>query len=890
MAQADINLQRKNRMSPLYIASQNGNWQAVDFLIKALANVDAVSDTGSSPIFTASQNGHHRVVHLLIKANASANQQLLNGCSPLYAASESGHRQVVGLLIKAQADANLPSRNGCSPLFVASQNGHEQVVKLLIEAGAVVNLQDIEGRSALFISSQQGHHQIVENLIKAEADLNAQDFQGCSPLYIASQQGHSKVALSLIKANADVNQQKHDGVTPLHIASQNGFAEIVEALLEARAEVGLLSESGQSALTAAFHGGHRAVMSLLIKSMGGRIVPNTGSVVSKTGSANFFDELLSGSALVEYRLSQRLSSALCKSGFVDSRAALQSAIADVLQAILQNRRSDKSFVVGSYSEGWGNNLKTLDGRTDSESDIDVMSLIPGRLYHLRGICSADCSDANERVDYINGHVKIPGYASSPATPFHGSSLKPAVDQVDASRLCRYPPIAPLQPDRVIKSNIPQHLLESLRQELLASPCHVVHAASPGQDGEQLRVSTTFLEKRMLRSLSTLQGQLFIVLKYLIKKIISNKYGFNVAGFKSYHAKTITFRMVEETPSELWKPENLLSLVRRSLHMLLDCVESSQTPDNAHGRVMNHFFLCNADIYLKGVEQKGSGVSTVFEKAAVTLKIVIDYLPQLLLQFQSSLKPASNSGRFYFHPFLLLPHFCMSQRPALSSGSLEFHEIYDVVREAIERLSHGDCGKEYQETLTALLARLPDCAFSAREALRIVASLKFGYRSTAKRIIDNCRGHVVSRGIDWSTERTATAATVEFVWRHMKSRDSLWRFCFEFSQRPAFVRELSADISECFPIRMSNYETYFYVNFDALLQSLRLELCGVGDADALDWIRDVARREDADEQELLSAALYSPDSEQVASLTLKLRHLVGPVPAWFLDRLATKWWL
>uniref|UniRef100_A0A1I8GC37 NTP_transf_2 domain-containing protein n=1 Tax=Macrostomum lignano TaxID=282301 RepID=A0A1I8GC37_9PLAT len=195
-------------------------------------------------------------------------------------------------------------------------------------------------------------------------------------------------------------------------------------------------------------------------------------------------------------LSHQLHSALEQSGFTESRAALQSAAADVLQQILRSRLNyDNFFVIGSYSEGWGNSLTTLDGRTDSNSDIDVMCLIPGREYHQRGLC--ECDGAPEQHEFVNGHIQCSGFASNPADATDGCTLRPALDNVSACRLCRYPPIAPLLPNRV--SNIPHSVLEALRKVLTSasSPCHVVHAASPDRGGEELRVSTSFLENRML---------------------------------------------------------------------------------------------------------------------------------------------------------------------------------------------------------------------------------------------------------------------------------------------------------------------------------------------------------------------------------------------------------
>uniref|UniRef100_A0A1I8FXA2 Mab-21 domain-containing protein n=1 Tax=Macrostomum lignano TaxID=282301 RepID=A0A1I8FXA2_9PLAT len=426
---------------------------------------------------------------------------------------------------------------------------------------------------------------------------------------------------------------------------------------------------------------------------------------------------------------------------------IPSRIADVLQQILRSRlRYDDFFIVGSYSEGWGNSLTTLDGRTDANSDIDVMMLLPGREYHQRGLC--ECDGAPEQHEFCERAHSV-------------LRIRPALDDVSACRLCRYPPIAPLQPNRV--SNIPHPVLEALRKALTSasSPCHVVHAASPDRGGEELRVNC------------------FVTLKYLVKKVICHKNGFNQQGLKSYHVKTITFRMVDETPVEQWKKENLVSLTRQSLQMLLDCVEKSReqdrqtpdTPDRSRGRIMNHFFLSDAAIYLKGADKER--VDQHLDGIMSTLRTVIDRLPQLLQQFIGSLRPVSDSGTFYFHPFQILPD--LSPMPLTESSALEYYQIYDV------------------ESLTELIARLPDCALSAREALRALACLKFGYRGTAERVVSSCSGHSVSRGIAWSREKSATEATEEFVMRHLRSRDTAWKFCFQV--RPATETRILARSSE-----------------------------------------------------------------------------------------------
>uniref|UniRef100_A0A1I8HYI3 Mab-21 domain-containing protein n=1 Tax=Macrostomum lignano TaxID=282301 RepID=A0A1I8HYI3_9PLAT len=566
---------------------------------------------------------------------------------------------------------------------------------------------------------------------------------------------------------------------------------------------------------------------------------------------------------VDDKLSKQLHKRLSQAGFVDSRASLQSALGDVLQQILQKRIGNLNivFVVGSYSEGWGNNLVTLNGRTDIESDIDVMQLILGRLYHLRDWCQCREVKISDAVEYRNGHIFVQGFASNPAQTSHGTALRPSVDHVPACRLCCYPSIAPLLPDRASKSHIRSQVLDALRKELETSPCHAVHAASPTKRGEELRLSTTFLERRLLRSLTTLQGQLFVTLKYLVKKVICPR----VNGMKAYHAKTVTFRMLEETAQSEWKPENFVKLLRRALKMLLNSVMKSSIQDkretNKDGEVMEHFFLCDAAIYLKGANSRDA------QEIANVLKDVLENLHQHLNDLMNYVQPTDASGRFAFHPFLILP--ILDHKPVSGKGSIEYHQIYDVVREGICQLCFSDCGAESQEALMKLIGRLPVCARSAREALRALAFLKFEQSDSALKVLTNCEWFRVSRGIDWPERSRVTDATPEFVWKHLKSCDSAWKFCFEFKEIPT-LKFLPKPLSSCCIINLEHvaYDCY-YVNFEAVLQTLRLELSS-NRVMADKWVEDVLNREDADGQEMLLCALSCTSSEQLSKVSGKLK--------------------
>uniref|UniRef100_A0A1I8HNT3 NTP_transf_2 domain-containing protein n=1 Tax=Macrostomum lignano TaxID=282301 RepID=A0A1I8HNT3_9PLAT len=229
------------------------------------------------------------------------------------------------------------------------------------------------------------------------------------------------------------------------------------------------------------------------------------------------------SAEEQRQFSSRLSEAMQAAGFKQANAAVQSGAEAALQDILRDLMDDKdTFVFGSFADGWGSSLETLNGEISPDSDIDVTCLESDRLLCL------DCGSAGWTTCSGCGRDAI-----RPRDPTRRSEMRNLwptlvnIDQILAVPCCRYFRIELLQPGysnrRGQPSQMSQRILNQLNQEALGdSPmCHAVAASPPHKrPGSCMRVSTTLLERAVMHSLTTVQGQFFILVKFLIKKVIS----------------------------------------------------------------------------------------------------------------------------------------------------------------------------------------------------------------------------------------------------------------------------------------------------------------------------------------------------------------------------------
>jgi hypothetical protein len=154
---------------PLVVAAQNGQTQALQFLLNADAQVIAYSDCWEA-LLEAAFKGHVEVVAKLLTASANASINHVNGGgnTALTLAAFNGHTKVVKLLLEAGANANHVNHMNDTALILAAFNGHTEIVKFLLEAGAHANHADRHGYIALMLAAQNGHAAVVQLLLTTQ--------------------------------------------------------------------------------------------------------------------------------------------------------------------------------------------------------------------------------------------------------------------------------------------------------------------------------------------------------------------------------------------------------------------------------------------------------------------------------------------------------------------------------------------------------------------------------------------------------------------------------------------------------------------------------------------------------------------------------------------------
>ena len=219
-----------NHLIAYQTSLSSGDFDSIQFLIDAGADINRSDERGITPLHIVSQEGHVPVAQLLLSHGANIHARYNALWTPLHLAAQCGHLELVNLLITHGAMVNGP-RDDFSPLHFAAQEGHFEIAQLLLSHGANIRAQYHNGWTPLHLAAQEGHPDMVNLLIEQGASLEAQNEQGFTPLHSAVFSGKVDTIQVLLKAGADPMIQDQDGQTPRQLALASQHLIIATLLL-----------------------------------------------------------------------------------------------------------------------------------------------------------------------------------------------------------------------------------------------------------------------------------------------------------------------------------------------------------------------------------------------------------------------------------------------------------------------------------------------------------------------------------------------------------------------------------------------------------------------------------------------------------------------------------
>jgi ankyrin repeat protein len=175
--------------SPLVLAIEANNYEAVDFLIRNGADVNRAHSGQRTPLHYAAAGADSPILELLIKAGADVNKTAEGGSTPLHAVftqfGKADHKEKIEVLLANRADINAINSEGMTPLMleVSVFLARADAVQALLAGRPDINAVDRQGRSALIIAAANVNDPaIITFLLNARADAKIEDNTGRTAL------------------------------------------------------------------------------------------------------------------------------------------------------------------------------------------------------------------------------------------------------------------------------------------------------------------------------------------------------------------------------------------------------------------------------------------------------------------------------------------------------------------------------------------------------------------------------------------------------------------------------------------------------------------------------------------------------------------------------------
>jgi ankyrin repeat protein len=314
----DVNVAQGDGSTALHWSAYRGDLEMTQALLKAGANIKAVTRIGSmSPLFMAAKGGNAAVIEALLKAGGNALEANANGTTVLMTAASTGNPDAVKVLLDRGADINARDlTNGQTALMFAAAVNRAAVIKTLIARGADPNVTTKVVRMERVQVDANGNPlpPAEGNRGGAAADgaqrgggggqrgggdriLGATVRGGLSALHFAAREGQMDAIRELTAGGADVNlQSAGDKTPPITEAIINGHLDIAKYLLDHGANPKIANADGLTPLFATVD----------IRWRANAWYPQPTIAEEKTDYIAFMKDLLDHGADVNARLGRKL--------------------------------------------------------------------------------------------------------------------------------------------------------------------------------------------------------------------------------------------------------------------------------------------------------------------------------------------------------------------------------------------------------------------------------------------------------------------------------------------------------------------------------------------------------------------------------------------------------
>lgn len=254
--QEELNRYDEDGLTPMYIASSQGDYVACKILIHYGADINKKDKYyGMTPFHIACYNNHIEIVDLFMQCDVDIYTRDTLNHSPLYDLNRQNNEQLLTYLIQYQKRRE---ERQSLPNFITNQDlaklvilGDYHICNQIIKETPSLLLEETAEGIPLHLACEYNHLSIFEMFLKSihTSDLERKDRYGNTPLHYACKSGSKEICRQLVETyHVDIESINALKQTPVIVASVYGQKQIVQFLRRKKVNMECIDVHGHTVL------------------------------------------------------------------------------------------------------------------------------------------------------------------------------------------------------------------------------------------------------------------------------------------------------------------------------------------------------------------------------------------------------------------------------------------------------------------------------------------------------------------------------------------------------------------------------------------------------------------------------------------------------------------
>jgi len=193
----------------LHIASLNGNFSVIDFLIKYVESnfeghqeklkfwVNSVTDEHFTPLHFAAFKGYLKILKRLLEVGGDVYARNKQGLGLMHVAAQGDQALILAYLKEQGLKFDEVDEKGGIPLHWAAYMGCDIATGLLLSWGSFPDHQDHDGHTPLHLATISGQSRIIRNLLLKGATRKIFDSKNRTPMDLALENNQQNIVKML---------------------------------------------------------------------------------------------------------------------------------------------------------------------------------------------------------------------------------------------------------------------------------------------------------------------------------------------------------------------------------------------------------------------------------------------------------------------------------------------------------------------------------------------------------------------------------------------------------------------------------------------------------------------------------------------------------------------